>query len=79
MRLDGAQVKVVEAELKYRGWWFPPDAIQAVSRGRDSYAALDNRTVWSVTRPTREVIRAALVKTNYGRTLPSYLKGKVGR
>lgn len=79
MRLDGGQVRVVEAELKYRGWWFPPDAIQAVSRGRTIYVAFDNRTVWNVTTTTRNVIRAALDKTNYGRTLPSYLKGRVGR
>jgi hypothetical protein len=78
MRLDGEQVSVVEAELKYRGWWFPPDAIHAVSRGRTIYAALDNRTVWNVTAATRNAIRAALDKTNYGRTIPSYLKGRVG-
>lgn len=57
--LDPDELRRVEVALKDIGYWYPPDAMQAVLTGRESYVSLGGHE-WPLRPPTRERIQRAM-------------------
>ena len=46
--LDYWARKAIDDEIKRRGWWYPPDLLDAIAEGRDTYHPLDPKISYAV-------------------------------
>jgi hypothetical protein len=58
--LTAAELRHAEKALRRAGYWYPPDAIQAVHEGRDTYHPLDPKITYTIGQSQRVIIRGVL-------------------
>ena len=57
----------VEKALEEAGYWYPPDAIEAVRSGRDSYHPFDGDITFRLAADVRAIIQRAIHRAEHSK------------